>query len=58
MLRRSRITLGVCVSAAVLMFVAVVATRPDIGLSIDRTRPYTGDWWRTGEHPFGGLALS
>lgn len=47
--RRSRIALGICVGAAVLMVGAVVATRPDIGPAIERTRPYIGDWWRTGE---------
>jgi len=51
MLRRSRIALGICVGAAVLV---VGATRPDIGPAIERTRPYIGDWWRTGALPFGG----
>jgi hypothetical protein len=54
--RRSRIALRVCVGAAVLMVGAIVATRPDIGPAIERTRPYIGDWWRTGALPFGGAA--
>ncbi|CAO4133400.1 hypothetical protein OFEAOIEE_LOCUS1127 [Methylorubrum extorquens] len=56
--RRSRIALGICVGAAVLVVGAVVATRPDIGPAIERTRPYIGDWWRTGELPFGGPSPS
>ncbi len=28
----------------------------DIGPAIERTRPYIGDWWRTGMLPFGGSA--
>lgn len=56
--RRSRIALGICVGAAVLVVGAVVATRPDIGPAIERTRPYIGDWWRTGALPFGGAAPS
>lgn len=54
----SRIILGVRVGATVLMVGAVVATRPDIGPAIERTRPNISDWWRTGELTFGGLALS
>ncbi|GEL44188.1 hypothetical protein MEX01_47790 [Methylorubrum extorquens] len=54
--RRSRIALGICVGAAVLMVGAIVATRPDIGPAIERTRPYIGDWWRTGEIPYAGPA--
>lgn len=56
--RRSRIALGICVGAAVLMVGAIVATRPDIGPAIERTRPYIGDWWRTGELGLGGPAPS
>lgn len=47
--RRSRIALGLGVGVAVLLVGAVVATRPDIAPAIERTRPYIGDWWRTGE---------
>lgn len=43
MLRRSRIALGICVGATVLMVGAVVATRPDIGPAIEWTWPYIGD---------------
>ena len=35
---------------------AIVATQPDIRPAIERTRPYIGDWWRTGVLPFGGSA--
>ncbi|WP_232631553.1 hypothetical protein [Methylobacterium sp. Leaf118] len=42
--RRSRIALGLCVGGAVLVVGAVVATRPDIGPTIERARPWIGDW--------------
>ncbi|QDI81058.1 hypothetical protein E8E01_11735 [Methylorubrum populi] len=47
--RRSRVALGIGVGAAVLVVGAIIATRPDIGPAIERTRPWIGDWWRTGE---------
>lgn len=28
-------------------------SQKDVGPAIERTRPYIGDWWRTGELPFG-----
>lgn len=54
--RRSRIALGLCVGAAVLLVGAILATRPDIGPAIERTRPWIGDWWKTGEIWSGGPA--
>ncbi len=54
--RRSRIALGLGVGAAVLVVGAILATRPDIGPAIERTRPWIGDWWRTGELWSGGPA--
>lgn len=52
--RRSRIALGLGVGMAVLIVGGVLATRPDIGPAIERTRPWIGDWWKTGALPFGG----
>ena len=49
--RRSRIALGIGVGVAVLLVGAVVATRPDIGPTIERARPWIGDWWHTGFIP-------
>ena len=49
--RRSRIALGVGVGVAVLLVGTVVATRPDIGPTIERARPWIGDWWHTGYLP-------
>jgi hypothetical protein len=46
--RRSRVTLGIAVGAAVILVGAVLATRPDIAPAIERARPWIGDWWRTG----------
>lgn len=42
--RRSRVALGIGVGAAVLVVGAIIATRPDIGPAIERTRPWIGDW--------------
>jgi len=51
--RRNRLALGAGVGLAVLVVMALLITRPDIKPVIERTRPYIGDWFRTGEMPGG-----
>lgn len=51
--RRNRLALGAGVGLAVLVVMALLITRPDIKPVIERTRPYIGDWFRTGEMPVG-----
>ncbi|WP_430914063.1 hypothetical protein [Methylobacterium sp. sgz302541] len=46
---RNRIAFGVMVGIAALAFGVLVATRPDIRPLIERTRPFIGDWFRTGD---------
>lgn len=49
--RRSQVALGIGVGMAVILVGAILATRPDIAPVIERTRPWIGDWWKTGAAP-------
>lgn len=46
--RKNRMAMGVGLGGAVLLALALLWSRPDIGPLIERARPYIGDFWGQG----------
>ncbi|WP_147027136.1 hypothetical protein [Methylobacterium oxalidis] len=51
--RRNQYALAIGFGAAVLITGFMIASKPDLQPYLERTRPYIGDWFRTGEIPSG-----
>lgn len=51
--RRNQYGLAIGFGCAVLMVGALIASKPDVQPWLERTRPYIGDWWRTGQFGVG-----
>ena len=54
--RRNRIAMGIGLGGAVLLVLALLWSRPDIGPLIERARPYIGDFWQSGARVVPGAA--